>query len=91
MTDLAELARRIADTRARGWAAADEEMEPGLAAVAAPVRRFDGRIVAALNVSGPSFRFAPRLGEAGAVVAAAAAQLSARLQEEASEVAAAAT
>ena len=55
-------------------------MEPGLAAVAAPVRRFDGRIVAALNVSGPSFRFAPRLEEAGAVVAAAAGRLSALLQ-----------
>ena len=36
----------------RGYAIADEELEPGLAAVAAPVRRFDGRIVAALNVSG---------------------------------------
>ncbi len=89
--DLAELARRIADARARGWAEADEEMEPGLAAVAAPVRRFDGRIVAALNVSGPSFRFAPRLEEAGAVVAAHAKRLSAQLQNEAPEVAAAAT
>ncbi|HYI20555.1 MAG TPA: IclR family transcriptional regulator [Solirubrobacteraceae bacterium] len=91
VTDLDELAHRIAATRERGWAVADEELEPGLAAVAAPVRRFDGRIVAALNVSGPSFRFAPRLDEAGAVVAAAAARLSARLQNAPSEVAAAAT
>jgi len=91
VTDLAGLARRVAEARARGWATADEEMEPGLAAVAAPVRRFDGRIVAALNVSGPSFRFAPRLEEAGAVVAGAAGRLSASLQEQAPEVAAIAT
>jgi DNA-binding IclR family transcriptional regulator len=91
ITSLDELARRVAGTAALGWATADEEMEPGLAAVAAPVRRFDGRIVAALNVSGPSFRFAPRLAEAGEVVAAAAARLSARLQEPAPEVAAEAT
>ena len=90
-TSLGELAARIADTAARGWASADEEMEPGLAAVAAPVRRFDGRIVAALNVSGPSFRFGPRLGEAGPVVAAAAVRLSAQLQDTAPEVAVPAT
>ena len=81
----------MADAAARGWASADEEMEPGLAAVAAPVRRFDDRIVAAVNVSGPSFRFAPRLDEAGPVVAAAAARLSRQLQQPPSEVAAAAT
>ena len=91
VTSVEELARRVAETAARGWASADEELEPGLAAVAAPVRRFDGRIVAALNVSGPSFRFAARLGEAGPVVAAAAARLSARLQDTPSEVAATAT
>src|ERR687897_1277800 len=91
VTSLGDLARRVAGTAALGWATADEEMEPGLAAVAAPVRRFDDRIVAAVNVSGPSFRFAPRLAEAGEVVAAAAARLSARLQEPAPEVAAEAT
>jgi len=91
VTSLDELARRVAAAAARGWASADEEMEPGLAAVAAPVRRFDDRIVAAVNVSGPSFRFAPRLDEAGPVVAAAAAHLSRQLQQPPSEVAAAAT
>ena len=91
VASLAELAERIARTKERGWASADEEMEPGLAAVAAPVRRFDGRIIAALNVSGPSFRFGQRLGEAGPVAAAAAARLSARLQDEASPVAVPAT
>jgi DNA-binding IclR family transcriptional regulator len=78
---LAELNARIRAAADRGYASADEELEPGLAAVAAPVRRFDGRIVAAVNVSGPAFRFGPRLAEAGAEVARAADDLSAKLRE----------
>jgi IclR family transcriptional regulator, KDG regulon repressor len=91
VTRLDVLARLIAEAAARGWATADEELEPGLAAVAAPVRRFDGRIVAALNVSGPSFRLASRLDEAGEEVARAAGRLSAQLQEGAPRVAERAT
>ena len=81
-----ELIARVSDAAGRGYAVADEELEPGLAAVAAPVRRFDGRIVAAVNVSGPSFRFRPRLEEAGARVARAADELG-RVAIEATQVA----
>jgi IclR family transcriptional regulator, KDG regulon repressor len=77
--DIAELARRLARERARGYASATDELEEGLVAVAAPVRDFRGSIVAALNVSAPKFRFGRRLAEAGAAVAEAAAALSARL------------
>ena len=70
-----ELHARVQEAAERGYAVADEELEPGLVAVAAPVRRFDGRIVAAVNVSGPSFRFRPRLPEAGTLVARAAEEL----------------
>ena len=38
-----------------------EAFEPGLVGAAAPVRDFRGRVVAALNVSGPSFRLGERL------------------------------
>ena len=86
---LDELAARVQEAAERGFAVADEELEPGLVAVAAPVRRFDGRVIAALNVSGPAFRFRPRLQQAGEEVARAAAELSARLSE--SEVAAGTT
>jgi DNA-binding IclR family transcriptional regulator len=79
VTTLDELAARVEESARRGYAVADGELEPGLAAVAAPVRRFDGQIVAAVNVSGPSFRFSPRLDEAGAEVARAAARLEAEL------------
>jgi DNA-binding IclR family transcriptional regulator len=77
--DLGEFARRIATSRERGYAIADEEMEPGLVAAAAPVRDPAGRIVAALNVSGPKFRLGDRLDEAGSALVAAAADLSAAL------------
>jgi DNA-binding IclR family transcriptional regulator len=74
--DVAELARRIEADRARGYAAAEEELEPGHAAVAAPVRDSSGRIVAAIIVSGPAFRLSPRLAEAGEAVRRAADDVS---------------
>ena len=42
--------------RARGYAVTDEELEPGLIAVATPIRGYDGAVVAALSVSGPTTR-----------------------------------
>jgi IclR family transcriptional regulator, acetate operon repressor len=44
------------DVRAQGYAVAVEELEPGLWAVAAPVRDASGAVVAALSVSGPTVR-----------------------------------
>jgi DNA-binding IclR family transcriptional regulator len=73
---LEELADRLKQAARLGYAVAEEELEPGLVAVAAPVRRFDGTIVCALNVSGPSYRFGPRLHEAGTEVARTAERLS---------------
>ncbi|MFC5816754.1 IclR family transcriptional regulator [Nonomuraea harbinensis] len=64
----------------RGWAAAVEELEPGLNAVAAPVRNIDGAVVAAVSASGPSFRLTPqRLPEVGESVAEGAREISRRL------------
>jgi len=40
----------------QGWGSTVEEFEVGLSAVAAPVRGADGDVIAALSVSGPSFR-----------------------------------
>jgi len=82
---LAEVEARVAAARARGYALADEDFEPGLVAVAAPVRDFRGRIAAALNVSGPKFRLDARVEDAGAAVARAAAALSARAGSRAQE------
>ena len=77
--DVGELGRRIAQARERGCAVVDGEFEPGLVGVAAPVRDFRGRIVAALNVSAPRFRLGPRLDEAGETITTAAGELSSGL------------
>jgi IclR family KDG regulon transcriptional repressor len=89
VASLDELEERVREAAERGYAIAEEELEPGLSAVAAPVRGFDGRIVAAVNVSGPSFRFGARLAEAATELMRAADELSGRLRE--SDVAAPAT
>jgi DNA-binding IclR family transcriptional regulator len=75
---LARTAKAIATARALGYAIVREEFEPGLVAAAAPIRDAAGRIVAALNVSAPRFRFddrleasAPRVVEAAGVLSAA--------------------
>ena len=77
--DVAALAERIAAARAAGYAIVDEEFEPGLVGVAAPVRDFRGRIVAALNVSAPTFRLGDRLAAAGGEIRQAADGLSSGL------------
>jgi DNA-binding IclR family transcriptional regulator len=71
-----ELWERVVAARVRGYALADEEFEPGLVAVAGTVRDFRGRVVAAVSVSAPKFRFARRLEEAGEQVRTVAGELS---------------
>lgn len=46
-----ELRTRLAKVRASGYALVDQELEPGLRSIAAPVRNRQGRVVAAVNVS----------------------------------------
>ncbi len=58
ITSHAVLEADLADVRSRGYAVTDEELEPGLIAVAAPVYRYDGAVVAAISVSGPTSRLA---------------------------------
>lgn len=78
--DPAALAAQLADVRARGWATTVEEYELGLNAVAAPVRDHEGSVVAAVSVSGPSYRLSPEALERVAPrVVQAAQELSRRL------------
>jgi IclR family transcriptional regulator, KDG regulon repressor len=73
------LRRKVARARRLGYAVVDGEFETGLVGAAAPVRDFRGRIVAALNVSGPSFRLRERLDAAGTAVRREAGELSSQL------------
>lgn len=63
----------LATVRRRGWAASVAEREAGVASVSAPVFGPDGRVVAAVSVSGPIDRLTRSPGRlhATAVVAAA--------------------
>ncbi|MFC7343843.1 IclR family transcriptional regulator [Saccharopolyspora griseoalba] len=73
----AEALRRLRAERAAGCGVAAEESEPGLVAVAAPVRDFRGEVIAAVNISAPAFRLqAADLDRAKALVADATARLS---------------
>lgn len=74
--DVDELLVRLRESRRRGFAAVAGEFDADLVAAAAPIRDFSGRIVAALNVSAPSFRLAEQLSSIGQQVAAAAAHLT---------------
>ncbi len=56
ITSREALAADLAEVRRRGYAATNEELEPGLVAVAAPVFRDGPTLVAALSVSGPASR-----------------------------------
>jgi IclR family acetate operon transcriptional repressor len=80
VTDPAELAKGLAEVRRHGFAAAVDELEPGLTAVAAPVRDAEGRVVASISASGPSFRITgDRIPAVAALVRQAAAEISRRL------------
>ncbi|MCV7281027.1 IclR family transcriptional regulator [Mycolicibacterium flavescens] len=80
ITTITELRAELARVRTRGWASVCEELEVGLNAVAAPVRDADAKVVAALSVSGPSYRLGEaRFDEAAKLTVAAADSISRRL------------
>ena len=73
-------ARTLAEVRRRGWAQSAAEREPGVASVSAPVRDREGRVIAAISVSGPLDRVGRRPGlRLAPPVVAAAHTLSNRL------------
>lgn len=59
ITDPRRLREELANIRRRGCATGLEELEEGLNAIAAPIRNHEGEVVAAISVSGPSFRVSP--------------------------------
>jgi IclR family transcriptional regulator, acetate operon repressor len=59
VTNHAALRRELARVRARGYATAVEELEPGFVAIGAPVRSAGGAVLAAISVGGPKSRLGP--------------------------------
>jgi DNA-binding IclR family transcriptional regulator len=76
----ADLLTQLAEVRRLGYGHTVEELEVGLNAVAAPILGYDGRVVAAVSASGPSYRLdAERLHDVANQVKAGAAEISERI------------
>ena len=73
-----DLEVELETVRERGWASVREELEVGLNAVAAPVYDGSAEVVAALSVSGPSYRLGEEMFEGIAKRTIAAAQTISR-------------
>lgn len=72
-----ELQAEFAETRARGFAVNDEEIQPGAVALASVVLEAGGRPLGALVLTGPAERMPPeRRDEMGAMLRDGARQLS---------------
>ena len=61
LVDRSALEHDLRATRARGYATAVDELEPGLWAVAAPVFARGGEVIASLSITGPTVRLHDRL------------------------------
>ena len=78
-----ELLGMLVEVAARGYAIDDEESEPGLRAIAAPVRNHTGAVIAALGVAAPVQRMTKKvMQDCVPDVIATAAAVSARLGYE---------
>jgi DNA-binding IclR family transcriptional regulator len=81
LVDPGALRDELENAREHGYATEDEELRPGVRAIAVPVRGHGGEVVAALALSSAQTSL-PDLLDHGDPVRAAAAELSARLSTE---------
>ncbi|MEQ5842226.1 IclR family transcriptional regulator [Paraburkholderia acidicola] len=58
--DKDELKKTIVQVRRQGWAIVDQELEVGLISLSAPIRNRQGRVIAAMNISGNAQRNSAR-------------------------------
>src|SRR4051794_28253000 len=80
VVDREALQRQLERVRSEEFATAVDELELGLAAIAAPVRGPTGDVIAALSVSGPTLRLqAPRIADLEPIVISEARALGERL------------
>ncbi|SHF47934.1 IclR family transcriptional regulator [Desulforamulus putei] len=56
ITQLDKLLKHFEEIRRQGYAIDDEEHDPGLRCVAAPVRDYKGNVIASISVAGPTIR-----------------------------------
>ncbi|MGI9462415.1 MAG: HTH-type transcriptional regulator BhcR [Aestuariivirgaceae bacterium] len=71
------LFRDLEKTRERGWSFDDEERQPGMRCIAAPIFNAYGEAIAGISISGPSVRFPDHvIDELGPKVRRAAAEVT---------------
>lgn len=80
ITQVGALKRELSRIRAEGFALDNEEHEPHIRCVAAPIRNHIGKVVASISTAGPTTRITPaRLPELIETVKEAAQKISTRL------------
>lgn len=80
ITAAAILEQELARVREQGYAFDDEEFSQGIRCLAAPVRNFTGRVVAAIGISGPVWRISlDRVAQLTELVKAMGLRLSRQL------------
>lgn len=80
ITSVERLEAQLQDVSRTGYVVSLEELEPGLNAVAAPIRDHLGGVIAALSVSGPAYRLTEeRVREIAPLAVAAADDVSRRM------------
>src|SRR5699024_4468200 len=80
VTSPATLIRQLVAIRERGYSVVAEELEPGLTAIAAPLRNAHGDVIASLSVSGAAVRYdAAMIDSVIRAVTSTASAVSARL------------
>lgn len=76
-------AAQLSADRRRGWAQSVGEREAGVASVSAPVRAPNGKVIAAVSISGPIERLGRQPGRIhAAAIVATAARLTEHLARE---------
>ena len=61
ITDPRELHQQLAQIRKQGYAVAQEELEDGLNAIAAPIHDHTNHVIAAASIAGPAYRIRPEM------------------------------
>ncbi len=79
LTNFTALTQELDAVQARGYAIGNEELREGLAAVAAPIFDHSGQVIAAIAVSGPSYRITAQLEPLAEAVQQTARAISAQL------------
>jgi IclR family transcriptional regulator, KDG regulon repressor len=80
LTNSAALQKDLAATRERGYSVNQSEFRNDVVGIAAPIWGHEGRVIAAVGISGPAYRITPAvIKRLGATVAATAAEISKRM------------